>query len=156
MLVQHVIKDLSEPYTVHFLYLLLYICIQNCEYRACWTTCLWCNAKEFTFCSKVGLKRFFLLKIFEDFHQTAAFPNRVPWFKTKSCQFLNFSQLMSIFGKQLLWTSVFYMLIEHLLRWIMGPDKLLCRSKALVPKSHSGVDDVLSISAHHHKPKQQD
>lgn len=36
------------------------------------------SVKQFTFSAKVWLKRFFLLKIFEDLYHTAAFPNRVP------------------------------------------------------------------------------
>lgn len=31
----------------------------------------------------------------------------------------------------------------------MGPDELLSRAEALVPQGHGGVDDVLSVSAHH-------
>lgn len=34
----------------------------------------------------------------------------------------------------------------------MRPDKFLSCAEALVPQGHGGVDDVLPISAHHHKP----
>lgn len=34
----------------------------------------------------------------------------------------------------------------------MSPHKLLCRAKALVPQSHGCVDDVFTITTHHHEP----
>jgi len=35
------------------------------------------------------------------------------------------------------------------------PRKLLRRAKALVPQGHRCVDDVLSVTAHHHEPEAQ-
>lgn len=148
------IKDLTRLYymqsrnqacrmTVH-MYLLVYFCTQNCEYRAYCTA----NAMQNSLPSapKSGLKDFFSLKFLKIF--TTLLLSRIAYLNLKQSH-VSFHISFSIFSKQLLWHL-------HLLRWIMSPDKLLCRSKALVPQSHSGVDDVLSVSTHHHKPKQQD